>query len=176
MAAVALRSMIPLRVLTLALSVSAVGQLASCDDRSDDAKTAPVTIGEKKFTLELALDYETRFKGLSKRTKVDADKGMLFVFPEAQRLEFVMRDCGIPIDIIFLDGSGRVLAQHAMKAEAPRKEKESDEAYNARLTRYSSRYPAQFAVELAGGRNKELGVKEGDLVRLDTEDLKKRAK
>lgn len=139
-------------------------------------ETTPVTIGSEKFTIEVALDDSVRLKGLGGRTALAARGGMLFVFPFSAELSFVMRDCVIPIDIVFLDGAGRVLAKHTMATEPPRAENESPQAYEARLKKYSSRYPAQFALEVAAGTLDTLGVKVGDLIRFDAEGLKRRAR
>lgn len=138
--------------------------------------TAPVTINGERFVMELALDDATRIRGLSGRETIDPQGGMLFVFPHAGRHEFVMRDCPAPIDIAFLDASGRVVAVHHMTPEPPRREGESAVAYENRLKRYPSRFPAQYAVETVGGRLAALGVKEGDLIRFDAEGLKRRAR
>jgi uncharacterized membrane protein (UPF0127 family) len=134
-----------------------------------------VKIGGRTFHLELAATDGKRFRGLSDRTSIEPDGGMLFVFPASQRLEFVMRDCPIPIDIIFLDGSGRVTAMHKMQIEPPNPG-ESDTDYNARLKRYSSRYAAQYAIELAANTFDTLGLKENDQIKLDESRLKKLAK
>ncbi len=159
--------------------------MAGCDDQAKDDAHEVVTIAGKAYTLELSATPEKRIKGLSDRTSIPEGTGMLFAFPEkqAQVLEFVMRDCPIPIDIIFLDRSGRVTATHAMKVEDPRKATEpkpadprAEDPYEARLKRYSSRYVAQFAIELAGGELEKITVKEGDKIPLDLEGLKKRAK
>lgn len=138
--------------------------------------TAPVTINGRRFVMELALDDASRLKGLSGREHLDPDKGMLFVFPSAERRAFVMRDCPSPIDIAFLDASGRVVALHHMTPDPPRAEGETDMQYEYRLTQYPSRFPAQFAVETAGGRLSDVGLKEGDVVRFDAEALKRRAR
>jgi hypothetical protein len=62
-----------------------------------------------------------------------------------------------------------------MKPEEPRREDETEFQYEMRLKRYPSRFPAQFAVETAGGRLAALGVKEGDRIEFDAEALKRRA-
>lgn len=146
---------------------------ASGCDRETSAGVAPVTIAGKRYFLKIADQPDTRFKGLSGVNNIEADGGMVFAFPMAGIQEFVMRDCAVPIDIIYLDASGRVVATHAMVPEPPRGPNESDDAYNARLKRYSSRFPSQFVVELRGGSLPGLNLKEGDLVKLDTAALKK---
>jgi len=151
--------------------------IASCDEPIPEGKEGRerVVIKGTTFWLEPALDDATRYKGLSDRKTIEPDGGMVFVFPQPMQLYFVMRDCLTDIDIAFLDGTGRVTAVHAMKMEDLQKDGETREAYEARLTRYRSRFAAQFAVEVAGGTLGPLGLKEGDIVELDVEGLKDRA-
>ena len=149
----------------------------------DNDKYADVMVGGKKFHLELALDQDTRTKGLSGRTEIPADEGMLFVFPNAQPLGFVMRDCPIPIDIIFLDGSGRVVATHKMTVEADRTEEEKpldsrgfNDKYEERLKKYYSGFAAQYAIELKGNTLDTIKVNKNDKIELDMPILKARCK
>ncbi|MFG0326816.1 MAG: DUF192 domain-containing protein [Phycisphaerales bacterium JB037] len=172
----------------IALGTLTVGATAGCDAQPGQSSrpTHPVTglplekvtIAGKEYKLELALNNETRFKGLSDRTKIEEDGGMLFVFPQPAVQSFVMRDCPIDIDIIFLDGAGRITATHAMKAEEPQREDESDLAYNDRLTKYPSRGKSQFVIELAGGTLAKMDppLKRGELIKLDVKELKSLAK
>lgn len=141
-----------------------------------DGERVPVVIAGKTFRLEPALDDATRTLGLGGRKSIKPDGGMLFVFPQPGRLEFVMRDCEADIDIAFLDDAGRVLALHAMKMEPPRGQDEAMMAYEMRLKRYPSRYPCRVVVEVAGGTFEKLGVKEGDRMDLDLSPLKARAR
>ncbi len=123
-----------------------------------------VKIGTREFRLEVAATPTSRYKGLSGRTEIADDGGMLFVFPRRQvRVhEFVMRDCLVPIDIIFLDPRERITAMYEMEVEPPRREDEPQTAnpaqdrYFARLKRYSSVFPSQFVIELKGGTLKKL--------------------
>ncbi len=160
-------------------------------------ETTPVTIARKRFNLEMALTDQTRFHGLSGRTDIKEDGGMLFVFRDAQERAFVMRDCPIPIDILYLDGTGRIVSMYEMVPEPPRSEAErvmspprdrqgrpinvpawayTNDAYERRLKQYPSRFGTQFVVELRAGSIKSLGVKVGDKVDLDVPGLKKKAK
>ncbi|MFM9995700.1 MAG: DUF192 domain-containing protein [Phycisphaerales bacterium] len=153
-------------------------------DESSAGDAAVVRIAGQAFHLELALDDAKRIQGLSGRTHIDRDGGMLFAFAAPRTMYFVMRDCPIPIDILFLDPRGVVIAAHAMQPEEPRRADEPKPAdpravadpYEERLRKYGSNFSAQFAVELAGGRIKELGVKEGDRLSFDVDGLKRRAK
>lgn len=150
-----------------------LGGLAGCSDEVGAVES--VEIAGRTFHLEVAADPDTRFKGLSGRTHIEDDGGMLFLFDRPQPLNFVMRDCPIDIDIIFLDGSGRVTATHHMLPE-PRLPDEPAEEYEKRLKRYSSKFAAQFVIELKGGTLNEITVKEGDRIPLRLEALKKAAR
>lgn len=145
-------------------------------DKPKEPERVPVKIAGKTFKLEPALDDQTRIKGLSGRTEIPEDGGMIFVFPDIQVRHFVMRDCPVPIDIMFLDGAGHVLVTHAMVPEKPREPDEPSDTYERRLKPYSSRFPSGIAIELKGGKIKELGLKPGDKVEFDIEGLKKRAR
>lgn len=151
-------------------------QRAALTSGAAEVETIKVVMEGETFQLEPALDDATRFKGLGGRTEIAKDSGMLFVFPYAAKQAFVMRDCPIAIDIAYLDPAGRVVRIHEMQPEEPQKPGESDYDYNQRLKQYESRYPAQFVVEVAGGRLREIGLDEGDLVKFDVQGLKARAR
>jgi hypothetical protein len=125
---------------------------------------ARAAIAGRVFELELALDEATRVRGLGGRSTLPEQGGMLFVWRRPRPLAMVMRDCPIPLDVAFLDASGRVLAAHAMRPEPPRRPGESAAAYEARLRPYPSPGPTRLAVEVSGGRLAQLGVEPGDLV------------
>lgn len=122
----------------------------------------PIAIAGRIFQLEFALGPRAQHRGLGGRSFIEPYGGMLFAYPSARPLAMVMRDCPIPIDVAFLSEAGRVVALHAMEPEYPRGETETPAHYESRLPSYSSREPARFAVELAGGRLAKLGVKIGD--------------
>ena len=159
--------------------------MTACDERTA-AGVESIKISGEWFHLELAADQPTRVRGLGGRDYLAPDGGMLFVFPQPQVLQFVMRDCLVPIDVIFLDATGRITAMHTMPVEPPeppQAEDETDEDYRSRriayelaLPRYTSRFSAQFAVELAGGTLDRLGLEPGQKLDIDLERLKTLAK
>lgn len=121
-------------------------------EEDDGVRRETVEIRGKRFRLEIADDDEKRVKGLSGRAEIAENGGMLFVFPRPQpQASFVMRDCLVDIDIIFLDAFGQVLSTYAMEVEDPRQPGESELEYEDRLKKYHSRGPAQFVIELKGG-------------------------
>lgn len=131
----------------------------------------PVEIAGKTYMCEIVADDELRELGLGKRETLPQGEGMLFSFPNARLRNFVMRDCLFDIDIIFLDSAGRIVAMHHMPAEESKREGESQYEYESRLAKYSSRYNAQYVIEINGGELEKLNIKDGDRIELDTEYL-----
>lgn len=79
------------------------------------------------------------------------DQGMLFVFPEAARQDFWMRNTLIPLDIVFLDANGKLLNVRQGK---PLDEK----------THLSSKGPAKYVLELKAGTAAKLDAKPGLII------------
>lgn len=146
--------------------------LTACDKPPQiDAGKARVTLDGRVFTLDIAADEATRTKGLGGRESIADDGGMLFVFPRAQLRRFIMRDCLVDIDIVFLDAAGRVIATHHMPVEEPRKDDETLRQYELRLPQYSSKFNSKYVIEVKGGTLEQLSLDEGDQIDLDTEAL-----
>lgn len=172
----------------LILAVAAIFAVAfsrGCDDNTTSSgKVQTVKIGGKTFHLEVADTDEIRMKGLGQRDHIEPDGGMLFVFDKPHTTGFVMRDCPIDIDIIYLDQYGKVITSYQMKAEKPRNEADGEgkvgdfgnEKYESRLKQYPSRNPTQFVIEIKGGTLPSLNIKEGEKLELPLAALKSRAK
>jgi uncharacterized membrane protein (UPF0127 family) len=154
--------------LVLALGLAAIAANAQYATK---LPTTELSIGGERFTLEVARDPAVQYRGLGGRTHIDPRGGMLFVFPTPRATSFVMRDCPIPIDVAFLDATGRVISLHEMPPEPARRPDEPQLAYESRLKQYPSGLPALFAIETAGGRLRELGVKGGDVIEIDAASL-----
>lgn len=149
-----------------------LGVFIGCSSAVDSAAgpaTQRVELGGETFELELAADSESRIRGLSDRPSIPEDGGMLFVFPDAKVRHFVMRRCLVPIDIVYLSPTGRIVAMHEMQVE-PYDTPEGE------LRRYGSVWPAQFAIEVAGGTIDRLGLETGESVDLPIADLKRLAR
>ena len=156
----------------LLVAAGAIGQ----DDKEADAqKKIPkeeVVIGEETFKLEVAANEKSRANGLMNREKIDDHGGMIFIYKRAQFRSFWMKNCLVDIDLLYLDGRGRIGSMHKMKKEPPRGENESVVEYERRLKRYPSRRPAQFIIELKPGSIDRLKPKVGQTIELDLPKLR----
>ncbi len=128
----------------------------------------PVVLKGQVFFMELAFTPEQRSRGLMGRDYLDDNEGMLFVFPPVypypRELFFWMKGCLIPIDLLFLNNEGVVIAIHEMQPPCPGTPDEE-------LALYSSLLPAQFALELRGGLVSALGIEVGYSVNVPFEQL-----
>ncbi len=127
--------------------------LVGCDSPPASAlATVPMQIGGKQFTLEVADRTDSRTFGLMRRDSMPADHGMIFVFDREEPRGFWMKNCRIPLDIIFMDSAGKVVSVKQMKP------------YD--LSSTSSDGPAQYAIELNQGVSESSGVKAGITLKL----------
>ena len=159
-----------LAVVVLLAGVIVVGFV---DFGGPDADPEPprqrVVLGEEVFQLELALTEASRRKGLMYRDALPDDGGMLFVFRTRKAQAMYMKDCLVPIDVLFIDDQGKIIIIHEMSVPAPN-------TPTSRLPNYRSVRPCQFAIELPGGTAARLGIAEGDRIDLPYEQLKQRAR
>jgi len=67
------------------------------------------------LTVELARTPAERAQGLMNRRSLAAKAGMVFLYPEAHRGGYWMKDTLIPIDIAFSDARGKILRTFTMQ-------------------------------------------------------------
>ena len=108
--------------------------------------------GSHNFQVELAATRRARERGLMGRTSLAPDRGMLFDYGAPTRIAMWMKNTLIPLDIIFVDGAGRVVSVR-------------NSAVPLSLETITVDGPARAALELAGGTAARIGVAAGDRVR-----------
>lgn len=71
--------------------------------------TSSACMGKNCFQVELAKTEAERNKGLMYRTSLDKDRGMLFIFDKEGIYPFWMKNTLIPLDMIWIDSSSKVV-------------------------------------------------------------------
>jgi uncharacterized protein len=109
------------------------------------------------YALELAVDPENQEQGLMFRENLPARTGMLFVFPEVAPHHFWMKNTMIPLDVIWMDESGKVLF---VSARTPPCKADPCPTYGPDT-------PVRQVLEIAGGMAEREGVKVGATVKIE---------
>jgi hypothetical protein len=78
------------------------------------ATVSALDVKGTRLHLEIASDDSGRAQGLSKRTSLGWNNGMLFVFPSEEERTFWMIDCAFDLDIAYLDRDGIVQDEQTM--------------------------------------------------------------
>ena len=94
-----------LTAMTLAFSLSAFAR-----DAAPAFSKRTIELAGKRIVVEVADDDDRRAYGLMNRDHLPKDQGMLFVFDEAERRSFWMKNTRIPLSIAYFD-KGRVLRE-----------------------------------------------------------------
>jgi len=108
-------------------------------------------IRRHEFRVEVAQTTAQRRIGLMYRRQLDEDAGMLFDFDKQQLVSMWMRNTYIPLDMLFIDETGKVI--NIIENAEPQT-----------LISRASAGPVLAALELAGGVTAKLGIKAGDRV------------
>jgi uncharacterized membrane protein (UPF0127 family) len=116
-----------------------------------------VELGGKTFSVEIADTREKQALGLMFRDSMPADEGMIFLFPNEAPRSFWMKNCRIPLDIMYFD---KELKMVSISANTP-------PCRTERCPSYPSTGPAMYVLELNAGVAAELGVGPGDLLTID---------
>ena len=64
----------------------------------------PTFLHDRPLQLELARTPEEQARGLSGRTELASDRGMLFIFATTSTPSFWMHEMKIPIDLVWIQG------------------------------------------------------------------------
>ena len=109
-----------------------------------------LTINGQPIQVQIADTAALRMKGLSGRSALPADHGMLFVFDHDGYISFWMKDMKFPIDILWLSSIGTVV--HVQENVSPTTYPES----------FTSTSTARFVLELPAHYVSAHHVKVGD--------------
>lgn len=147
-----------LRVFVLLLAWSLCAACAANERAAEplaDFPRASVTLesasGTHAITAWIADTAPRRMQGLMFVRTLRPETGMLFIFPRAQYVSMWMKNTYVALDMLFIDGSGRIV----------------NIAQNARpltLDTINSAAPVVAVLELRAGTVKDYGLQAGDRV------------
>ncbi|HLD05669.1 MAG TPA: DUF192 domain-containing protein [Candidatus Nanoarchaeia archaeon] len=139
---------------TLALLCLFLLSCAAPYSLSNDTLRIQTAEQEIPLTIEIAQTSDERHQGLSHRTHLKENHGMLFIFEEEKMLTFWMKDTLIPLDIFFIGKDSKVVDIQTMQSclEEP-------------CPFYISKEKAQYALEVNAGFALQHKIIIGDTVK-----------
>jgi len=112
--------------------------------------TIQLKAGRHYVKAEVAATLDSRDRGLMDRHSLPADRGMLFVFPEAHRHCMWMHNTSIPLSVAFIDDKGTIVNIADMKPDT--------ENYHCAAR------PVRYALEMNAGWFRKKGVDTGSRI------------
>ncbi len=117
---------------------------------------SPQGVESVPFVMEVASTQESRTKGLMFRDSLGANEGMLFLYPQQQRLSFWMKNTLIPLDMVFVANDWTVVG--VLENVPPLNE-------TPRFIDANS----QYVLEFKAGTAQRVGIVKGTAVRVKGE-------
>lgn len=125
--------------------------------KSQSTANNTVEINNHTFKVEAATTPEKQQQGLSGRTSLPQDQGMLFVFEKSDYQNFWMKNMKFPIDIIFINDD--LVISVVANAQPPKTDTE-----NPQIIKSSG--VANRVLEINAGLAEKYDIKEGDKVEI----------
>jgi len=107
--------------------------------------------GTHAFSVWIAADDSSRWRGLMYVRELPPDQGMLFLFDEPQYAAFWMKNTYLSLDLVFIAADGRVANV-------------AHDATPHSLAPIPSRGPVTAVLELVAGSARRIGLAAGDRV------------
>lgn len=142
-------------VIIVTILVAVVSFFSQNNNISKTIKTENINyvkIAGKMIKVELVTTLEEQERGLSGRDSLKKDKGMLFIFNQANKYSFWMKDMNFPIDIIWIGENFQVIS---IKKNA------SPDSYPET---FSPNQDAKYVLEVISSFSEKNNLREGDKV------------
>jgi uncharacterized membrane protein (UPF0127 family) len=104
-----------------------------------------------RLTVRIANTPVKRYMGLRHVDELDTDAGMFFTYPSSAPRNFTMKDMKIPLDILYLDESKRILSIHPVRPG---------------VSSIPSPEPARYVLEVNYGWSRAHDVQPGDQIHI----------
>lgn len=126
------------------------------------AKEVSVYIKDTAVFAEVADSPAELAKGLMFRTKLDKDRGMLFIFPNEGKHPFWMANTKIPLDIIWINSEMEIVY---ISKSTPPCEEPTKTLY--KCPSYKSIENAKYVLEVNGGWADTNDITKGEIVQFE---------
>lgn len=117
-----------------------------------------INIKENIYTLIVSRTDEDKARGLMNVSYMKSNEGMIFIYENEVKYGFWMKNCLIPLDMIFINKDGKVVDIN--KNALPCKE-------NIVCPTYYPDFNYKYVIELNSGQIDEIDLKIGDIVKID---------
>ena len=128
---------------------------ANADTNKITFQNSSLTIQTKDseyiFNIEIAVTEKERSRGLMYRKELKQTEGMLFLYPEKQIIKMWMKNTLIPLDMIFINNSGKII--DIFKMTIPKD-----------LTPIGPDVKLKGVLEINGGLTSYLNINKGDFI------------
>lgn len=144
--------LVPLLVTLLGVGIFGSGTPAGAStyDTAQVTVTSETGLRRGTITAKIADSPRERYVGLRGVTELDTNAGMLFVYPASHERNFTMRGVEIPLDIMFVDRTGRIRSIHSVEPG---------------VEDVRSEIPVRYVLETNAGWTRRRGVRVGDYLR-----------
>lgn len=125
-------------------------------------------IADSTFQATVLREDAEIMRGLSGTKSLANDHAVLFVFPHDSDWGMWMKDMNYPIDIIWLDRSGKVVH---LQANADPSSYNRDDPSRSKIYRPST--DARYVIETVSGTIERTGIEKGDVAELPSGIIRK---
>ena len=115
-----------------------------------------IKIDDLKIIVEVAETNEERSLGLSNRTRLDDQSGMVFVFTKNSKPVFWMKDTKIPLDIIWINDNKIIGIEKNVQPELG--------VTDSKLKKYPAPSEIDYVLEVNGGFSDKNSIKVGEMI------------
>ena len=135
------------RILALLLLAAALGP-------GETTIFIPLLVHDQSLVVEVADTAAKQVLGLMHRENLGDDRGMLFVYENEETRTFWMKNTRLSLDLVFINAQHQVVD---LLANVPPCRQDP-------CPTYSGAFPAQYVLEIRGGRAAALNLHIGDAV------------
>lgn len=129
----------------------AAAAMTGCDSQKREAEIHILHLGNQLIRVELAEDPEQWEAGLMNRKHLPVLDGMLFRFFESKQHCMWMKNTPIPLAVIFVDATGKVINVESMKPQT--------------LDKHCSSAASLYAIEINPALLKIAPIQAGDKIK-----------